>query len=80
MRGIVFVGLTIACASLTSPAMATSHPRACSYWRDICKTASPAAVCEKAYADAVAHNGAWNGPLYDRLRNQVAEQAINCTP
>jgi hypothetical protein len=79
MKSAAFAILTIFGLFLANTASATSHPRPCTYLRDVCKSANPAPICDKAYQDGVAHNGAWSGPLYDRLRNESATVATNCS-
>ena len=65
---------------LANAASAANHPRLCTLLRDSCKSTQPAAICEKAYQDAIAHGGQWNGPLFDRTKNDSMVQQVNCTP
>jgi hypothetical protein len=78
MKSITFIGLATLCAMVATEALAAQNPKPCGYLRSACKSASPAAVCDKAYQDAVAHNGAWNGPLYRPSANDTAIAVTNC--
>jgi hypothetical protein len=78
MKFVVLLGLSTAGMLFVNAASATSHPRPCTYLRDLCKSTSPAAVCDKAYQEAIANNGAWNGPLYSRRANDSQQAVTNC--
>ena len=81
MKSIIFMILsTLGCVLVAPAADATNRPRPCAMLRDSCKSTNPASACDKAYQDAVAHNGSWNGPLFDRRMNQGAILVINCIP